>query len=307
MSFVFYELLKHRDTYRRAQREVDQVIGNSPITAEHLPKLKYLASVLRETLRLHPAATLFSVVARSDLDENPITLGNGRYRLDKGTPVVALLSKIHRDPLVYGSDPDDFNPDRMNDQNFAKLPKGAWKAFGNGGRSCIGRPFAWQEALLTTAIMLQNFDFEMDNPSYELVLKQTLTIKPKDFFIHATVRGGLDATALTKRLGGTGVGQSLHPKSEPNIFIVYSSEYGACKGLAYRLARNGPAHGYSTPYVGTIDSLFKHRVSDAPVIFIISSNGQLPDNSSKYLKWLEDGAPPGQRSSIQYAVFSCGM
>lgn len=57
-------------------------------------------------------------------------------------------------------------------------------------RGCIGRPFAWQEALLVMAMLLQNFDFRLDNPTYSLKVKSTLTIKPDDFFMRASLRGG---------------------------------------------------------------------------------------------------------------------
>lgn len=42
---------------------------------------------------------------------------------------------------------------------------------GNGMRGCIGRPFAWQEALLVTAMLLQYFNFAPEDPSYTLQIK----------------------------------------------------------------------------------------------------------------------------------------
>lgn len=51
-------------------------------------------------------------------------------------------------PQSIGDDADGFRPERMLDENFQKFPPGAWKPFGNGKRGCIGRSFAWQEALL---------------------------------------------------------------------------------------------------------------------------------------------------------------
>ena len=51
-----------------------------------------------------------------------------------------------------------------------------------------GRPFAWQEAQIALVTILQRFDLVMDDPSYELQLKQTLTIKPHNFLIHAIPR-----------------------------------------------------------------------------------------------------------------------
>ena len=55
-------------------------------------------------------------------------------------------------------------------------------------RACIGRPFAWQEVQIAMVTIMQRFDLIMDDPSYELELRQTLTIKPRNFYIHAIPR-----------------------------------------------------------------------------------------------------------------------
>ena len=55
-------------------------------------------------------------------------------------------------------------------------------------RACIGRPFAWQEVILVYASIVQKFDLEMVDPSYTLELHQSLTIKPKNFYIRASLR-----------------------------------------------------------------------------------------------------------------------
>lgn len=45
LSFAFYELLKKPAAYQKAQQEVDSVIGQGPITIDHLTKLPYLNAV----------------------------------------------------------------------------------------------------------------------------------------------------------------------------------------------------------------------------------------------------------------------
>jgi cytochrome P450/NADPH-cytochrome P450 reductase len=47
LSFVFYNLLKNPAAYRKAQEEVDEVIGTSTIKVEHLSKLPYITAVRR--------------------------------------------------------------------------------------------------------------------------------------------------------------------------------------------------------------------------------------------------------------------
>lgn len=137
--------------------------------------------MLREALRLGSAIPAFAVEAYKD------TLLAGKFLVYKGEPIMALLARAHLDPVVYGDDVQEFKPERMLDQSFARLNKefpNCWKPFGNGKRACIGRPFAWpfswQEMVLAVAILFQNFNFSLD-PNYHLEVKQTLTIKPKDF------------------------------------------------------------------------------------------------------------------------------
>jgi len=99
----------------------------------------------------------------------------------------------------------------MLNGGFANLPPDSWKPFGNGIRGCIGRPFAWQESLLIVAMVrpsprnfdsiltkqiFQSFDLSSHNPNYQLKIKQTLTVKPDEFYMHVTPRKGRDANMI---------------------------------------------------------------------------------------------------------------
>jgi cytochrome P450 / NADPH-cytochrome P450 reductase len=130
------------------------VIGTESIEVHHVNELPYITACLRETLRLQPTAPAFTT---SPLSADGEVLG-GKYFVEHGQPIAAVLPAIHRDPAIYGDDANDFKPERMLDEHFSKLPNGAWKPFGNGARGCIGRPFAWQEAMMVTAMCLQYFD-----------------------------------------------------------------------------------------------------------------------------------------------------
>ena len=115
--------------------------------------------VLRETLRLTPPLPVFNVAPKKD------EIVGGQYVIKEGELVIVLIGASQMDPKVFGADVGVFKPERMLDENFNKLNKefpNAWKPFGNGTRGCIGRPFAWQEALLVLAMLLQNFDFAVE-------------------------------------------------------------------------------------------------------------------------------------------------
>ncbi|KAF8534914.1 P450 family fatty acid hydroxylase [Trichophaea hybrida] len=317
LSFTFYNLIKNSAAYRAAQKEVDEVCGKGPITIDHIPKLKYINAVLRETLRLNPTATTFSLAPHSDLDEHPPTLGKGKYSLEGVPAVICVLQKIHRDPKVYGADANEFKPERMLDEAFEKLPKAAWKPFGNGMRACIGRPFAWQEAVLVTTMLLQHFNFQFDDPGYELHIKQTLTIKPKDFYMRATLREGMSAVAPSAAADviHSDGGSQKHPAKETSgsdkkqqrklMSIFYGSNTGTCEALAQSLATNAAGHGFDAD-VRTLDSATEKLPKDHPVVIITASyEGQPPDNATHFVEWLKS-LSGNEASGTNYAVFGCG-
>lgn len=125
---MLYELMKNPEAMEKARAEVDSVLGKGSMTPEMLSQLPYLTAVIRESLRLHPTAPAFSVAPKQDeSDDTPIFIGREQYQIGKKQPIVALLLEIHKDPAVYGDDADQFKPERMLDENFYNLPKGAYK------------------------------------------------------------------------------------------------------------------------------------------------------------------------------------
>ncbi|KAK3358533.1 putative bifunctional P-450:NADPH-P450 reductase [Lasiosphaeria ovina] len=117
LSFAFYQLIKHPGAYRRAQKEVDDLVGTGPIRAEHMNKLPYLSAVLRETLRLSPTIPIIALRARKD------DVIGGKYAISKDQIVLAFLAKTHLDPRVFGETASEFDPERMLDANFERRNK----------------------------------------------------------------------------------------------------------------------------------------------------------------------------------------
>ena len=313
LSFAFTLLLKHSAAYERAQAEVDDVVGQDQLKVEHLKRLKYLNAVLRETLRLHPTAPAFSRAVRPDSGEQCPSVGG--YAIDRRTKILALLPRCHRDPEVYGADADEFRPERMLDDNFNQLPSAAWKPFGTGVRACIGRPFAWQEALLVTALVLQSFDLRLDDPAYQLRIKQTLTIKPIGLYMHASPRHGMNAIALDRMMSAN---RSSHPvtsqpnkqqSQEPNgemseMLILYGSNTGTCQTLAQRLAADAERHGYHGTILDMDSGIRQVQQKTLAIIITASYEGEPPDNASHFVHWMS--RQDERLDSLEYVVFGCG-
>jgi cytochrome P450/NADPH-cytochrome P450 reductase len=185
-------------------------------------------------------------------------------------------------------------------------------------RGCIGRPFAWQEAILTTAMLLQNFNFRFDDPSYQLQIKQTLTIKPKDFFMHATLRDHVDPVYLEKSLHGDALNagkvtekgkikSSLSTgKAKKPMTVLYGSNSGTCEALAQSLARVASGRGFRAQ-VEPLDSAVGKVPKDQPVVLISSSyEGQPPDNAAHFFEWLQNLEGGNQLEGVKYATYGCG-
>ncbi|ELR05538.1 hypothetical protein VC83_09239 [Pseudogymnoascus destructans] len=316
LSFLFYNLIKHPSAYQAAQRQVDEVVGRGPITVDHMSKFPYIEACMRETLRLTPSAIAYQMQARPESTEDPICLGGGKYEIKKGQGIICVIPQVQRDPAVYGDDADFFKPERMLGDAFAKLPRNAWKPFGNGVRGCIGRPFAWQETILTTVMLLQHFNFRFDDASYQLQIKQTLTIKPKDFFMRATLRHDLDPIQLEKNLHVDLSAESKKEKdrkaivssagtAKKSLTILYGSNAGTCEALAQNLARVASSHGYRAqvdPLDAGVDKISKKH----PVVLICSSyEGQPPDNAAQFVEWVQNLSGHAL-TGVKFAVYGCG-
>jgi cytochrome P450/NADPH-cytochrome P450 reductase len=300
LSFTLYELLRHPGVLAKAQAVVDEVLGTEAARLEHLPRLGYLDQILKETLRLWPTAPAFNVAPYEDT-----TLG-GRYDVPAGQPILVLLPQLHRDKAAWGEDADIFDPERFAPERAATIPANAWKPFGNGQRSCIGRGFALQEALLFLAKLLQRFEVTSADPGYELQIKHTLTMKPEGLFIHVRRRDRLIEAASPAAVEHAR--QADAPAAAPNgvpIRVLYGSNAGTSKDFAQRIANDAGRRGYS-PTIGPLDEAAGGLPTGGLVTIVSSSyEGQPPDNARKFLAWTE-GLQPGSLTGVRYTVFGNG-
>jgi cytochrome P450 / NADPH-cytochrome P450 reductase len=128
LSFATMYLLKNPHTYLKAQKEVDEIVGKGPIESHHINKLRYINAVLRETSRLSPTAPALQKSINPAIP-GPALLG-GKYTIVPTDIIVTLISKCQRDPKIWGETAEEFEPDRMLDENFDKITAqypGAWK------------------------------------------------------------------------------------------------------------------------------------------------------------------------------------
>ncbi|CAK8533662.1 unnamed protein product [Lathyrus sativus] len=148
-------LLKNPLAMKKAKEELDTHIGKGRYVNESdISKLSYIQAIVKETLRLYPAAPL------SGPREFSVDCSVGGYHVKKGTRLITNLWKIHTDPNVWPN-PLEFKPERfltthkdvdIKGKHFELLP------FGSGRRMCPGISFGLQMVHYSLASFLHSFD-----------------------------------------------------------------------------------------------------------------------------------------------------
>ncbi len=155
--------------------EADHVLGDHPFTGDEvdvavLAGLRTSRAVVDEAMRLYPPAWLITRSTTEDLELD------GSH-VPAGSLVIVSPWIVHRHPSAW-EDPHDFRPDRFLTDPTAQTrqPRGAFIPFGEGPRMCIGRDFAYAEAVLSLAVICRSYRLE---PSGRPVRPQPLvTIRP---------------------------------------------------------------------------------------------------------------------------------
>jgi len=310
LSYSIYELLKHPEILKKAYDEVDRVLGadiGAKPTYQQVTQLTYITQILKEALRLWPPAPSYIVAPLKD------EIIGGRYKLKKGTMVMVLALALHRDPSVWGPNPEIFDPENFSREAEARRPINAWKPFGNGQRACIGRGFAMHEATLAIGMILQRFKL-IDHKRYQLALKETLTMKPDGFKIKVRPRtdrernvpvGAAAASMASMASAPVGFARSRPGHNTP-LLVLYGSNLGTAEELATRVADLAEINGYATK-LGSLDEFSgKLPGNGGLLIFCASYNGAPPDNAAQFVKWLGSDLPKDAFAKVRYAVFGCG-
>ncbi|CAM9820267.1 unnamed protein product [Ectocarpus sp. 6 AP-2014] len=228
LTWALFEMAQNPEVVRKAQEEVDRVIGDRVPTLDDITSLKYIRYIAAESLRMYPEPPL--LIRRAlESDELPPGSGDGhRPKITRGVDLFLAIYNLHRSEDFWENpnkfDPErferpfqnkgvegwaGFNPDLLKGKlypneiasDFAYLP------FGGGQRKCVGDQFAMMESVVSLAMLTRRFEFE-------------LMIKPEEvgFYTGATIhtRNGLPMRAKKRVLPGTEqTGGGAAAKNEP--------------------------------------------------------------------------------------------
>lgn len=143
------------ETQRRAQAELDAVVGRSRIPSfSDLPCLPYLRAMVKEVLRWR--AVLPVGIPHCSLEDDWY---EGMF-IPKGTMCLVNVGLCNQDPAVYGDDATQFDPSRhlTSMGTLAPSPPDTQDeghvVYGFGKRICVGRHVANDTMFIAFAVML---------------------------------------------------------------------------------------------------------------------------------------------------------
>ncbi|MCO5599534.1 hypothetical protein L7F22_053640 [Adiantum nelumboides] len=172
LTWAVFLLSIYPEWQDRARDEVKDLFGTSHPDAEALSKMKVVGMILHETLRLYPPVTVILRKASKSLKLRDL-------EIQKGTTLLIPISVLHTDPTFWGSDAQEFNPERFaNGMLKACSHPVAFLPFSLGPRNCVGQNFTMIEAKVALCMVLQRFQFRL-SPGYKHSPAAFVTLQPE--------------------------------------------------------------------------------------------------------------------------------
>lgn len=191
-------MLLYPDVQRRAQDEIDRVIGKDRLPVmDDLDQLPYVRSCMKESLRWMPTTIMGAVPHAVTQDDEYMG-----YFIPKNAGVLHNVWAIHMDPNRH-PDPRTFNPSRYNGDeqslgDAAANPDATKRdvfTFGAGRRICPGIHVAERSLFLGMSRILWTFDIKpaVDGEGREIIpdadrLTQGFVCMPEPFPARITPR-----------------------------------------------------------------------------------------------------------------------
>jgi cytochrome P450 len=180
LNWAFYLLAQTPDVERKLHEELDTVLAGRLPTFADLMQLPYLDMMVKEVMRLYPAAWGISREAIDDVYMGP-------YLMPKGSTIGLTLYFTHHDPQNF-PDPERFDPERFSPENEKRIPDYAYLPFGGGPRVCVGNSLAMMEMRLIIDAIASRFQIS-------LAPGQTVQMDP---LITLNTKGGMPMTVTAR-------------------------------------------------------------------------------------------------------------
>jgi cytochrome P450 len=152
LTWTWHLLAQHPEVEQKLLQELGAVLNGRAVRVDDLPQLPYTNMVIKEAIRLYPAAWAFN---REPVEDTTL----GGYRVKKGEMILISPYVMHRLPQ-YFEKPDRFLPERWTEEFEKQLPRQLYIPFASGPHVCIGASFAIMEANLILATVARRWQLE---------------------------------------------------------------------------------------------------------------------------------------------------
>ncbi|MEM9693196.1 MAG: cytochrome P450 [Myxococcota bacterium] len=154
LTWTLIRLSQHPDVRRRLREEVEGVLGGRTPGYDDVKRLTYTRWVFDESMRLHPPVWATGRCARV-----PHRLGN--RDIAEGELLLISPYVTHRRPDLWDN-AEGFDPERWRKlAPRGALPPFTFYPFGGGSRKCVGESFAYLEAVMLLAMLVQRYDLQL--------------------------------------------------------------------------------------------------------------------------------------------------
>lgn len=179
LTYICWRLSRHPEWQRRLLVELRglKADADGKVSLNDLEACPVLDAVIRETMRLHPAA--------SGRQERVVPLGGRTYSgvfIPAGTTVIGPTLVLHHSTSAF-PDPLSWKPERWLEADPAKLKEMEYSfvPFGHGARVCIGQHMATMEIRLLVSSTYRKFSTSLGESCTDASMKQlgTLAAVPK--------------------------------------------------------------------------------------------------------------------------------
>lgn len=140
-------------------------------SSEIINSIEYLELVQKEISRLLPVVPM---ILRETLEDFEIEPG---LVIPKNTNLVINFYSLHRRPEIWGSDADEFKPERFLPENSEHRNPFAFLPFSSGQRICIAFKFSNISLKVAIVKMLQRFRFKTSMKLEDIRLKSYISLK----------------------------------------------------------------------------------------------------------------------------------
>ena len=170
LTWTWYLLSMHPESWRRLRAEVEEVLGGRPPGAADLPRLRYAGMVVQEAMRLYPP--IYLLLRRALADDEV-----GGYRIPAGADIALCPYVTHRHPAFWDN-PEGFDPERFAPELAGGRHRMAFFPFSGGPRRCIGEGFAQLQLPLVVAMVSQRYRLSL-LPARPAEVGVAVTLRPR--------------------------------------------------------------------------------------------------------------------------------